>query len=97
MSDLFETRIGAAAVAGWRIVVIMLGFIVLQWTVYLAAMHTRPSWLLATWGPGADWALVHTVWFWAVVILKFIWWLMVLAVLWLTLWARQLRKQSNGN
>jgi len=48
------------------------------------------------WGPNFDWAFVQTVWFWAIAVLKFIVWLMVLIALWLTLWARQLRKGSNG-
>ena len=92
MNDAFEKRVRAAAIAGWWVVLIGLAFISLQWLVYLAVMHTHPSWLLALWGPDVDWAFVHRVWFWAIVILKFIWWLLVLAVLWLTLWARQLRK-----
>jgi len=48
------------------------------------------------WGPGVDWPFVQSVWFWVTVVFKFFVWLLVLAVLWLTLWARQLRKQSGA-
>jgi len=97
MNDVFEKKLRAAAVAGWWVVLIVLGFIFLQWVIYLAVMRTRPGWYLAMWGPDVEWAFVHTVWFWAIVVLKFVLWLMVFAVLWLTLRARQLRKQGNGN
>ena len=96
MNDVFEKRVRAAAVAGWWVVLITVGFITLQWIIYLVVMHTRPAWLLSMWGPGVDWAFVHIVWFWAIAILKFILWLMVLVVLWLTLWARQLWKGADG-
>jgi len=94
MNDPFENRVRAAAVAGWSVVATLLGFIVLQWLIYLAVLHTRPGWFLAMWGPDVDWAFVHTVWFWAIATLKFILWLTAFAVLWLTLWARQLRKRA---
>jgi hypothetical protein len=97
MNDLFETRVRAAAVAGWWIVLIGVGFIVLQWLCFLAVLHTRPVWLLAIWGPDADWAFVRIIWFWAIAILKFILWLTVFFVLWLTLWARQLQRQADGH
>jgi hypothetical protein len=90
MNDLFQKRVRAAAVAGWWVVLIAVGFITLQWLIYLAVMHARPAWLLAMWGPDVDWAFVHVVWFWAIAILKFVLWLTVFVVLWLTLWARQL-------
>ena len=94
MNDVFEKRVRAAAVAGWWLVLIALGFILLQWIVYLAVMHTRPAWILSMWGLGIDWAFVQSVWFWAIAVLKFVLWLMVLTSLWLTLWARQLGKRA---
>jgi hypothetical protein len=96
MSDPFEKRVGAAAVAAWWVVLIAIAFIVLQWIIYLAVMHAQPAWVLSMWGPNLDWAFVQRVWFWGIAILKFIVWLMVLIALWLTLWARQLRK-GTGN
>jgi len=92
MNDTFEKRVRSAAAAGWWVVLIGLGFIVLQWIAYLAVMHSRPGWYLAMWGPDVDWAFVHNVWFWAIALLKLVLWLTVFAVLWLTLWSRQLRK-----
>jgi hypothetical protein len=96
MNDVFEKRVRAAAVAGWWVVLIAVGFLVLQWIVYLVVMSARPEWLLSMWGPGVDWAFVQSVWFWAIAILKFSVWLLVLVALWLTLWARQLRKRASG-
>jgi hypothetical protein len=77
-------------------VLIAVGFLTLQWLIYLVVMSARPAWLLALWGPGADWPFVRDVWFRVLVALKFCFWLMLLAVLWLTLWAGQLRKLDRG-
>ena len=92
MNDQFGKRVRAAAVAGWWVALIAVGFLTLQWLIYLAVMSAHPAWLLSLWGPGVDWPFVQSVWLWAVAAFKFCVWLMVLAVLWLTLWARQLRK-----
>ena len=92
MNDSFEKKVRAAALAGWWVILIAVGFLTLQWLIYLAVMSTHPTWLLSMWGPGVDWPFVQSVWFWAMVAFKFCVWLMVLVVLWLTLWARQLRK-----
>ena len=80
----------------WWTVLITIAFVVLLWIIYLAVMHTRPAWVLAMWGPNLDWAFVQMVWFWAIAVLKFLVWLMALVALWLTLWARQLRRQTGG-
>jgi hypothetical protein len=91
-NDPFEKRVRAAAVAGWWVVLIAVGFLTLLWLIYLAVMSAHPAWLLTMWGPGVDWPFVQNVWFWAMAAFKFCVWLLVLVVLWLTLWARQLRK-----
>lgn len=96
MNDEFEKRVRTAAIAGWWVVLIAVGFIVLQWIIYLAVMEAKPAWILSLWGPGMDWSFVQTVWFWGIAVFKLIMWLMVLIALWLTLWARQLRKQALG-
>ena len=96
MSDVFEKKVRAAAVAGWWVVLIALAFIVLQWIVYLAVMNARPAWVLSMWGPNVDWTFVQMVWFWGIAIMKFVLWLGVLIALWLTLWARQLRRHAVG-
>jgi hypothetical protein len=92
MNDPFEKKVRAAAVAGWWVILIAVGFLTLLWLIYLAVMSTHPAWLLTLWGPGVDWSFVQNVWFWAMAAFKFCVWLMVFAVLWLTLWAKQLRK-----
>jgi hypothetical protein len=96
MNDAFEKKVRAAAVAGWWVVLVAIGFLTLLWLMYLAVMSTHPAWLLALWGPGVDWPFVQSLWFWVIVVFKFCVWWLVLAILWLSLWARQLRKQSGG-
>jgi len=96
MNDTFESRVRAAAIAGWWTLLIAVGFITLQWIVYLAVMSNQPAWLLSMCGPGVDWSFLQSIWFWAIAILKFILWLMALIVIWLTLWARQLRKRAGS-
>ena len=94
MNDPFEKKVRAAAVAGWWVVLIAIGFLTLLWLIYLAVMSTHPAWLLAMWGPGTTWSFVQEVWFWVMAGVKLFVWLLILVVLWLTLWARQLRKMN---
>ena len=94
-NDTFQQRVRAAAVAGWWTLLIAVGFIVLQWIVYLAVMSARPAWFLSMWGPDVDWTFVEQVWFWAIAVLKFALWLMASIVVWLTLWAWQLRTRPD--
>jgi len=56
MNDIFEKRVRAATVAGWWTLLIAVGFITLQWLIYLAVMSARPAWFLTMWGPETDWA-----------------------------------------
>jgi len=85
MDKEVEKKVRAAAVAGWRTVLIAVALITLQWIVYRGVMEAKPAWILSMWGPGVDWAFVQNVWFWAIAILKFVLWLIVLIALWLTL------------
>jgi hypothetical protein len=96
MNDTFEKKVRAAAVAGWWVILIAVGFLTVQWGVYLILMSAQPGWLLAVWGHGVSWSFAQTVWVWAMAIFKMCVWLFTLVVLWLTLWARQLRKQAGG-
>jgi hypothetical protein len=92
MSDVFERRVRAAAVAGWWVVLIAAALLLLSWIAYLVVIAAEPAWLLSLLGPQLDWAFVQKIWFWALVVFKMSVWLMALVALWLTLWARQLRK-----
>ena len=94
MNDVFEKRVRAAAVAGWWVVLVAVIFLLVQWIAYLLVMNARPAWVISLWGPELTWSFVQNVWFWGIAIFKVCVWVMALAVLWLTLWARQLRKQS---
>jgi hypothetical protein len=96
MNDAFERRVKTAAVAGWWTLLIAVGFIMIQWIIYLLIMSAHPTWLLWMWGPDSTWSFVQTVWFWSLAIVKICIWPLVLMTLWLTLWARQLRKRAGG-
>jgi hypothetical protein len=92
MNDIFELRVRCAAAAGWWTFLIGLGFLLVQWIIYLVFMALRPNLELYLWGPNASWDTVRNVWFWGLALIKL--WLLLLAfiALWLALWARQLRK-----
>jgi hypothetical protein len=93
MNEPFEKKVRAAAIAGWWVILIGYGLLLLTWLAYLVIMSARPDWLLAMWGRGdVSWALLQTVWLWFMGVFKFFIWLLILVVVWLTLWARQLRK-----
>ena len=96
MNDAFGAKVRAAAAAGWWTLLIAGVFLVLQWIAYLVVMAARPAWFLSMWGPGTEWAFAQKAWFWTVLVLKFTLWLLALIVIWLTLWARQLRRQTGG-
>jgi hypothetical protein len=96
MNDPFEKRVRAAAVAGWWTLLVAVGFILIQWILYLLVMSARPAWVPSLWGPGFDWPFVKTVWFWGLAFMKVCIWPLALVALWLTLWARQLRKRTEG-
>ena len=85
MNDSFERRIRAAAVAGWRVVLIAAGILLLSWFAYLVVVAAQPDWFLSLLGANLDWTFVQNVWFCALVIFKLTIWLMALVALWLTL------------
>ncbi len=43
MNDPFEKKVRAAAVAGWWVILIAVGFLTLIWLAYLAVMATHPA------------------------------------------------------
>lgn len=95
MNDAFQQRLRAAATAGWRTLLIAVGFLTLVWIIFLVLMSTRPSWYQSLLGPGVSWEDLQVVGLWAVAIFKMCIWLMALVVLWLTLWSRQLGKRRS--
>jgi hypothetical protein len=94
MNETFEKRVQAAATAGWCVVLIAVGVLLLQWIAYLFIMNARPEWIRTMWGPDIAWSFIQTVWFWIMAIFKLLVGLLALAALWLTLWAKQLRKHG---
>jgi hypothetical protein len=92
MNDSFQKKVKAAAIAGWWVILIAAGFMLLQWILYLLITSTRPDWLLSLVGPDLGWPFLQNLWIWILSIFRLCLWLLVLLVLWLTLWAWQLRK-----
>ena len=92
MTDSFEKKVRAAAVAAWWVVLIGYGLLTLTWGVYLILVTTRPAWLLAMWGQAVSWDFMQTLSLWFLGVFKLFLWMLVLVALWLTLWAKQLRK-----
>jgi hypothetical protein len=96
MNNTFEHTVRSAAAAGWWIVALGYGLVILSWLMYLVILATRPVWFQSLWGQDVSWSYIQNVWMWGLVIFKMCVWLLIFAVLWLTLWARQLRKHSAG-
>ncbi len=94
MENLFEKRLGAAAVAAWWTILAGFVFLGFQWILYLLFISSHPAWLLWLWGPDTTWPFVQAVWFWAAVVFKAFLWMLVVIALWLTLWSRRLRTQA---
>jgi hypothetical protein len=92
VNEAFETKVRAAAVAGWWVVLIGYVLLTLTWVVYLALVSARPAWMLALWGHAVSWDFLQTVSLWFLGVFKLFLWFLILVALWLTLWARQLRK-----
>jgi hypothetical protein len=94
MSDPFEKKVRAAAVAGWWVILLGYALLTLTWVVYLALVSARPAWMCAMWGPDVSWDFMQVVSLWLLGVFKLLLWFLILVVLWLTLWARQLRKDD---
>jgi hypothetical protein len=94
VSESFEKKVRAAAVASWWVAVIGYVLLTVVWLVYLALVTTRPAWMLAMWGQDVTWDFMQRVSLWFMGVLKLFLWLLLLVALWLTLWARQLRKMD---
>jgi hypothetical protein len=96
MSDGFERKVRAAAVAGWWTLLVAAVVLLLQWLAYLFVMSSRPAWVISLWGPGATWEFVQKVWWLGTALLKVLLLVFAIPCLWLTLWARQLRKAGGA-
>ena len=92
MSDPFEKKVRAAAVAGWWVILIGYALLTLTWGVYLVLVSARPEWMRAMWGQDVSWNFMQTVSIWCLGVFKLFLWFLILVVLWLTLWAGRLRK-----
>ncbi len=93
-SNPSQRRIKAAAAAGWWTVLIVVAWLTLVWVQFLMLMSARPTWYQSLLGPGVSWEYVQNVGFWAIAAFKVFIWLVALVTVWLTLWSRQLGKQS---
>ncbi len=93
MNDAFEKKVRSAAIAGWWVVLIAVGFLLLQWIAYLAIMDAKPAWVMCMCGRDMTWLFLQNEWLWLMGVFKLCLWLLALVVLWLTFWACQLRKR----
>ena len=96
MVDVFQTRVRAAAIAGWWTLLIAAAFVTVQWLGYLAIVSAKPAWVQPFFGPEATWESIRTLWLYALGFLKLSLWPLAVVALWLTLWARQLGKREHG-
>jgi hypothetical protein len=92
MSDDFESKLHAAATAGWWTLLIGVSIFLIQWVAYLIVVPSHPHWVLALWGPGTDWQQMAVIWFWFLAGFKVCLLAVAFVLVWLTLWARQMRK-----
>jgi hypothetical protein len=93
VDEKFIKKVRAAAVAGWWVLLIAFGILLIQWLAFLLMMSKQPTGIVYLWGEGFTWPEIRTVWLWAMVAYKFVVGLMIFVVIWLTLWARQLAKK----
>jgi hypothetical protein len=97
MTETFQSKVRTAAIAGWSTWLIAMGVFLVQWIMYLAVVPAEPAWVLALWGPGANWQYVREVWFWFLAGFKVLLVVFAFVLLWLTLWARQLRNGRSAS
>jgi hypothetical protein len=94
MDTAFETRLRAAVSAGWRVLLIEVGFLTLVWLIYLTVMPAHPAAMMAMWGPDVSWSTVATVTLLAVAAFKVALWLQGALLLWAWMWASRLRRRD---
>ena len=98
-ADAFAGKVRSAAIAGWWMLLVATGFMVVNWLGYIIVIRTRPDFLLAFWGSSRDWPIgwgeVQMIWFQMAATFKVIVWVLALVVIWLSLWARGLRKAQS--
>ena len=70
MNDPFEKKVGAAAIAGWWVVLVGYALLTLTWGVYLALVSVRPAWMRAMWGQDVSWDFMQVVSLWFLGVFK---------------------------
>lgn len=90
----FEDKLRAAVSAGWRVLLIEVGFLTLVWLIYLTVMPSHPAALIALWGPEVSWSTVATVTLQAIAMFKVAVWLQAGLLLWAAIWAVRLRNRG---
>ena len=61
MKNTFEHKVRSTAVAGGWVIVVAVGFLVLNWLIYLVATSARRAWFLSSWGRDVSWFYVQNV------------------------------------
>ena len=95
MDDTLANRGKAAAVAGWKTVLLFAGFLTVAWLAAMAWLQIRPEWILKICGGGQfDWDRLQMMYLWVFTVMKMLLWVMLALALWLSLWSRQLKRLS---
>jgi hypothetical protein len=98
MNDPFEKRVRAAAAGLWWTIVLTVVALWLQWWLFRRT-STNPQWF-HVWvvdKSGLSFQEMRAIWLWMLIGLKSFVWLAIFIATWLTLWARQMRKQTGGS
>ena len=66
------------------------------WFAWMAVLSARPAWMLAMWGQGMTWDEAHQIVVTMMGAFKLIVLTLLMLTIWVSLWARQLGKQSGG-
>jgi hypothetical protein len=96
MSTSLESRLRAAASAGWRVLLVQFAAFIAAWLFYVAVLPARPEWLHAFLGRDLAWSFIQGTSLWAITAYKLFLWLQACAVLWVWLWARALHRREEA-
>jgi len=94
-TELLSKRVGAAAKAGWWTMLLVLLYIALQWSSFLAAIYYKPAWLLSLLGGGElNQPEVHKILLYFEAAFELIMLVALVVVVWMSIWARKLKRAA---
>lgn len=90
--DAFQKRLRAATVAGWWTMLVAVIFNIVQWSLFMCVLYTKPDWVLSVFGPHASWEFIQHMLMWFIGAFKLATWIMLMIVICSTIFSRQLSK-----